>query len=292
VPELIVRPAEPEEVPALNALRHGVFADEQGIPAELIIDEHDASAIQVVALRDGALVGTGRLVVTGSAGKIGRLATSPADRASGVGRAVMIELERQGRARGLTEIRLHALDSARSFYDRIGYEPYGEVFLEGGREHVAMRKPLPVRRPAADTDSAALIDLIGGCFAEYPGCVLAVDEEEPWLRRPASGYPGQLWVVELDGPVVACVGYKPHGSELKNLYVSAKARRGGLGSWLVGVVEEAARAGGATSIRLWSDSRFLDAHRLYGRLGYERTGATRELHDLSDTTEYEFARPL
>lgn len=292
MPELIVRPAEPGEIPALNALRHEVFAAEQGIPAELIIDEHDAGALQVVALRDGAVIGTGRLVVTGSAGKIGRLATRPAERGTGVGRAVMLELERQARALGLTEIRLHALDSARSFYDRIGYEPYGEVFLEGGREHVAMRKPLPVRRPAADSDSAALIDLIGGCFAEYPGCVLAVDEEEPWLRRPASGYPGQLWVVELDGSVVACVGYKPHGPELKNLYVSAKARRRGLGEWLVGVVEDAARADGATSILLWSDSRFRDAHRLYTRLGYDRTGATRELHDLSSTTEYEFLRSL
>lgn len=292
MPELIVRLAEAAELDAVFALRHDVFAGGEGIPAELIVDEHDPSAIQVVALRDGALVGTGRLVVTGSTGKIGRLATRAAARGTGVGRAVMLELERHARELGLTEIRLHALDSARSFYDRIGYEPYGSVFLEGGREHVAMRKPLPVLRFAADADSAALIDLIGGCFAEYPGCVLAVDEEEPWLRRPGSGYSGQLWVVELDGSVVACVGYKPSGSTLKNLYVSAKARRRGLGAWLVGVVQDAARAAGASSVVLWSDSRFLDAHRLYARLGYRRTGATRELHDLSDTVEYEFVRSL
>lgn len=291
MPELIVRVAEPGELAAVYALRHQVFADGEGIPAELIVDEHDDSAVQVAAVRDGVVVGTGRLVVDGSAGKVGRLATRAADRGRGVGRAVMIELERHARSLGLAEIRLHALDSARSFYDRIGYTPYGPVFVEGGRDHVAMRKPLPVLRAASDADSAALIELIGGCFAEYPGCVLAVDAEEPWLRRPASGYPGQLWVVELDGSVVACVGYKPP-AQLKNLYVSAKARRRGLGAWLVGVVEDAARADSAGSVVLWSDSRFLDAHRLYERLGYRRTGRTRELHDLSDTTEYEFSRSL
>jgi hypothetical protein len=45
-------------------------------------------------------------------------------------------------------------------------------------------------------------------------------------------------------------------------------------------------------MELWSDTRFLDAHRLYERLGYRRTGRTRELHDLSDTVEYEFDKPL
>jgi GNAT superfamily N-acetyltransferase len=161
-----------------------------------------------------------------------------------------------------------------------------------------MRKPLPVLRPAIDADSAALIDLIGGCFAEYPGCVLAVDAEEPWLRRPASAYAeagGRLWAAELGGRVVACVGHKPHAgsaSELKNLYVAAAARRGGLGGWLVGVVEAAARSAEATGIVLWSDTRFRDAHRLYTRLGYANTGRTRELHDLSVTVEYEFARDL
>jgi len=155
-----VRPADPAEMPALRALRRDVFADEQGIAAELITDEHDADAVHIVAIRDGELIGTGRLVAgssesstsaesaasAGSAGKIGRLATRPADRGAGVGAAVMRELERQARDRGLAEVRLHALDSARSFYDRIGYRACGEVFLEAGRAHIAMRKPLPVLR--------------------------------------------------------------------------------------------------------------------------------------------------
>lgn len=158
--------------------------------------------------------------------------------------------------------------------------------------------PAPGRRVVRDADSAALIALIGGCWAEYPGCVLDIDGEEPWLRAPATAVAargGRLWVVELAGEVVASVGLRPHGAtevELKSLYVARPARRRGLGAELVGVVEAEAARGGATVVVAWSDSRFRDAHQLYLRCGYQRTGRSRDLHDLSRTTEYEFAKPL
>jgi N-acetylglutamate synthase-like GNAT family acetyltransferase len=155
-------------------------------------------------------------------------------------------------------------------------------------------------REVRDADSAALIELIGGCWAEYPGIVLAIDEEEPWLRRPASyygraGITARMWVVDDRDGLAACVGVKPledgAAAELKSLYVAAWARRRGLGAALVDVVERHAIAHGARTIQLWSDRRFADAHRLYARLGYRRSGQ-RDLHDLSDTTEYGFVKPL
>lgn len=152
-------------------------------------------------------------------------------------------------------------------------------------------------RPVRDGDSAALIALIGGCWSEYPGCVLDVDGEEPWLRAPATAYAPddrELWVVERDGAVVACIGLVAHGerAELKSLYVARAGRRQGLGGRLVAAVEAEAARRGATAMRLWSDTRFADAHRLYERYGYRRTGRERDLQDLSDTTEYEFAKML
>ena len=62
----------------------------------------------------------------------------------------------------------------------------------------------------------------------------------------------------------------------------------GLGRALVERVEEVARARGAPGMELWTDTRFGDAHRLYRRCGFQATGATRQLHDLSETTEYAF----
>jgi N-acetylglutamate synthase-like GNAT family acetyltransferase len=155
-------------------------------------------------------------------------------------------------------------------------------------------------REVRDADSAALTELIGGCWAEYPGIVLAVDEEEPWLRRPAtyyarSGATARMWVVDDRQGLAACVGVKPledgATAELKSLYVAAWARHRGLGAGLVDVVERYAVAHGARTVRLWSDSRFADAHRLYTKLGYRRSGQ-RDLHDLSDTTEYGFVKLL
>lgn len=81
----------------------------------------------------------------------------------------------------------------------------------------------------------------------------------------------------------------PGGAELKSLYVAARCRRQGWGSRLVRFIER--RAGGQagrSQLRAWSDSRFTDSHQMYERLGYERTGATRELHDQSATVELEF----
>jgi len=156
----------------------------------------------------------------------------------------------------------------------------------------------PVVRAVRDSDSAALIALIAGCFAEYTGCVLDVATEETWLREPATAYAragGVMWVVTQGGAVVACIGNKPAGPgerELKSLYVAASARRHGLGSRLVRLVEGAARELGATTVVMWSDTRFTDAHRLYRRLGYDQPGSTRELHDLSGTIEYFFSKAL
>jgi putative acetyltransferase len=42
----------------------------------------------------------------------------------------------------------------------------------------------------------------------------------------------------------------------------------------------------------WSDTRFTDAHRLYARLGYVRTGDRRDLGDISNSSEYRFEKAL
>ncbi len=293
--DVAVRPARPADLDAVRALRYAVFVEDQGVPVEVEQDGRDAGARHVVAVRHDTVIGTGRLLEADGVGLVGRMAVAKPDRRAGVGAAILAELERMAGREGLGAVELHAQLHAQDFYRRAGYQPVGEPFQEAGIGHQRMRKPLPRIRPATDRDSAALIGLLGDCFAEYPGCVLDVDREEPWLRAPATRYAGgQLWVATLDDTVVACIGHKPHGdtSELKNLYVAASARRGGLGARLTGMVEDVARAAGADRMRLWSDTRFLDAHRLYERLGYRRTGRSRELHDLSDTAEYEFDKPL
>ncbi|MGI8721339.1 MAG: GNAT family N-acetyltransferase [Geodermatophilaceae bacterium] len=157
-----------------------------------------------------------------------------------------------------------------------------------------------ILRVATDRDAAAVRKLIGGCFAEYEGCVLDSEGIDAWMAAPASTYAdkgGQFWVLaEPDtAALMACVGWgpdRPGRIELKNLYVSSSARRRGLGRRLVALIEAAADEQDAEEVILWSDTRFLDAHRLYAGLGYRRTGAQRALLDPSDSIEYEFVKPL
>jgi GNAT superfamily N-acetyltransferase len=153
-------------------------------------------------------------------------------------------------------------------------------------------------REARDGDSAALIELIGACYAEYPGCVLDVEGEEPWLRAPATayaGWQGRLWVAERAGEVVGSGGFRPRApgvGGVHHLYVARRARRQGLATILLDLVETEARRRGAGRIDLWSDTRFTDAHRFYRRLGYLRSPDTRELGDLSHSVEYHFLKAL
>ncbi len=293
-----------------TALRVEVFVREQGVDPALEIDGRDGLADHaVVRAPDGSVAATGRLLDPGPdspAGIVGRVATRVDRRGGGFGQAVMRLLEQRAGERGLAAVELHAQVSAIGFYERQGYVGIGPRYREAGIEHQSMRKELiPGLRPVRDADGPALARLIGAVWSEYPGCVLDIDGEEPWLRGPAAAYGrggGTFWVVpEPAGPggadagIAACCGLRPGGPavvELKSLYVAATARRRGLGAALVRRAERAARAAGAGRVELWTDSRFADAHHLYRRLGYEPTGHRRELHDRSATVEYEFGRDL
>jgi GNAT superfamily N-acetyltransferase len=158
---------------------------------------------------------------------------------------------------------------------------------------------LPHLRPAADEDAWALIALVGACWSEYPGCVMDVHGECPDLLAPASAYGrqgGEFWVAaDACGTVVASVGWRPLPErvvELERLYVSPRWRRRGLGVRLADLVEQAAWERQAARVELWSDTRFVDAHRLYERIGFVPTGQERELSDLSRTRERGYRKVL
>jgi predicted GNAT family N-acyltransferase len=129
-----------EELVAALALRRRVFYEEQGIRPEADQDGRDDEAMHVVAVEEGALVGTCRLVMVGDVAMLGRLAVERSGRRHGVGRAVLEEAERAARAAGARRVALHAQLPVKNFYEQSGYSTYGEVFMEEGIDHVAMEK--------------------------------------------------------------------------------------------------------------------------------------------------------
>ena len=153
-------------------------------------------------------------------------------------------------------------------------------------------------RAGRDSDAAGFIALIGGCWAEYPGCVMDLDGEVPELRALASYYAqqgGALWAAERDGRITGMVAAKPLGDgawELCKMYVDRAERGTGLAQSLVSAAEGHARAAGATRMKLWSDTRFDRAHRFYEKHSYVRSGPIRVLGDLSNSLEFAYAKPL
>ena len=122
-------------------VRTAVFVEEQRIPAELEYDVADAEAVHAVAAnRLGRVLATGRLLAADEprTGRIGRMAVHRALRGSGVGRQVLEALAGAARARGDVQVMLHAQQSAIGFYERAGFRPRGEPFVEAGIRHLEM----------------------------------------------------------------------------------------------------------------------------------------------------------
>lgn len=149
-------------------------------------------------------------------------------------------------------------------------------------------------RPVRDNDVPGIVNLIRRVYAEY-GQTLD-QAEEPHVFDPGAyfrGHGGEFWVANADDTIVATCGVKQVGedAELKSLYVHAAHRRQGLARRLVDLCVTHASFNGARRLILWSDTRFLDAHRLYRRLGFTLEGL-RELKDSNLTWEFGFFKSL
>ena len=122
---------------ALSSLRHTVFVEEQGVPVELELDGEDTSAWHAAAFSDdGRLIGTGRML---GSGKIGRMAVSQSMRRQGIGRALLDALVAEAKRLKLEELSLGAQLPAVAFYEKAGFEPYGDIFLDAGIDRKMMR---------------------------------------------------------------------------------------------------------------------------------------------------------
>jgi predicted GNAT family N-acyltransferase len=139
-----VRPArDADEVRAALALRHEVFVVEQRVPIDEEIDEHDdRDALHLVAVEDGRVVATARVVMDGATAKLGRVAVAVPARRRGLASRLIDESERHARALGARRVALAAQTGALSLYERAGYTPYGERFMDAGIEHLMMEKTL------------------------------------------------------------------------------------------------------------------------------------------------------
>jgi YbgC/YbaW family acyl-CoA thioester hydrolase len=127
-----------------QAVRRAVFVEEQKIPAEMVVDANDSSAVHAVACnRFGLAVASGRLLAPApGTGRIGRMATLSGLRSAGLGQTVLSALLDAARQRGDKQIVLDAQLPAVPFYTRNGFVRSGVEVVEAGLPHIEMRRAL------------------------------------------------------------------------------------------------------------------------------------------------------
>jgi predicted GNAT family N-acyltransferase len=109
------------------------FAD--GEIASEINDRHLACLI------DGNVVACSLIRHDGKTAHIRQVAVADEYQGKGLGRLIMAAAENAASAAGASTFKLHARDSARSFYEKIGYKTDGESFEKLTLKHWLMIKP-------------------------------------------------------------------------------------------------------------------------------------------------------
>ena len=131
-------------------IRRKVFIQEQGVPEQEEYDEYDKSAIFCVVYEpkneseennnnDLISVATGRLVLLEDGRyKIGRIAVLKEYRGKQYGDMVVKMLVNKAFMSGATKVYVGAQIRAKGFYQTIGFEEYGNSYMESGIEHIGM----------------------------------------------------------------------------------------------------------------------------------------------------------
>ncbi|PWA12758.1 GNAT family N-acetyltransferase [Pueribacillus theae] len=122
-------------------VRSVVFVEEQHVPVELEIDEHENHAIHFIVYNDEEKpIGAGRLRKVDNGGKIERISVLREFRNKGLGRLLMQKIEQTAKEKQWLPLLLNAQIQVETFYKSLGYSTCSETFMEAGIPHVSMKK--------------------------------------------------------------------------------------------------------------------------------------------------------
>jgi predicted GNAT family N-acyltransferase len=140
--DLVVKIVSYEEATSLiQMIRSLVFQQEQGVEAALDFDGMDESVPHMMAYYKDSPVGTARIrQLNEQTAKLERMAVLPSYRGQGIGRELVKASINFANCQNILELKLNAQTQARNFYEKLGFEAYGQEFEEAGIPHIAMRK--------------------------------------------------------------------------------------------------------------------------------------------------------
>ncbi|MEO5807578.1 GNAT family N-acetyltransferase [Devosia sp.] len=123
---------------AAFALRREVFVIEQKVPEEEEHDSYDLTATHFVAIAEGEVVGTLRVLFLAEHAKIGRVAVKSQWRGHGIAKQLMLAAMTHARSTGQERFYLTAQTDKIGLYEKLGFTAFGEQFQDGGMPHLAM----------------------------------------------------------------------------------------------------------------------------------------------------------
>ncbi len=121
------------------ALRREVFVTEQGVPEEEELDSFDLTADHYVAIQQGNVVATTRVIYKEEGAKLSRFSVRKSARGLGIGGRLLAFVLEDLKARGLTRVFMSAQSDKIGFYEKYGFHAYGDEYLECDIRHRMMK---------------------------------------------------------------------------------------------------------------------------------------------------------
>ena len=131
-----------------KALRLKVFIDEQHFPASVEFDEFDAVSTHISCYHNNQLCGYARVYNSGpdkSIFHVGRICVPKEFRKYGIGKIVMEKADEIIVNNGGIASELSSQYQVQNFYEKCGYSPEGEQYLEEGWPHIKMVKHYSIK---------------------------------------------------------------------------------------------------------------------------------------------------
>lgn len=139
--EITVKKADNKEDWTL--VRTNVFLEEQGFTTEF--EDIDDTAFHITIYENGKLAGCARMFGDDKDDKVaifGRIAVLKEFRKRGYGKYLVKLLEEEAISQGFKQVVMSAQCHAKTMYEEIGYEVYGEIVMDEHVEHIGMKKML------------------------------------------------------------------------------------------------------------------------------------------------------
>ena len=121
-------------------IREKVFVEEQGFENEF--DQQDEHSWHLVIYDYRTPIGCARMFDQDGEMVFGRIAVLKEKRGRHLGSYILHELEKKAKELGYQQATLSAQVRAKAFYEKNGYEAYGEEYLDEYCPHVHMKKKI------------------------------------------------------------------------------------------------------------------------------------------------------